>query len=322
MSKLITAILIFLGMAASAQQYPEARISNQLIDVHLYLPDSENGFYRATRFDWAGVISSLKYKGHEYFGQWYNKHDPTVHDAIQGPVEAFDPIGYDEAKAGDPFLKIGVGVLKKANDAPYRFSTKFVILNGGKWKIKTKKDRVEFTHALDDPMGYSYIYKKTVRLAKDKPELVLEHTLKNTGRKTIDTRVFDHNFFMIDHQKTGPDFSITLPFDIESTAAAKNLMTFKDNKMFYLRELADRSSTMEYPKGFKADQTDYDIRIENSKTGGAVRITSDKPLADFMFWSIPTVLSPEPFIKVTAAPGEEFKWEIKYQFYEVPISNK
>ena len=34
---------------------PEATITNGLIEVHLYLPDTENGYYRATRFDWSGV---------------------------------------------------------------------------------------------------------------------------------------------------------------------------------------------------------------------------------------------------------------------------
>ncbi len=33
-----------------------------------HLPDAENGMYRATRFDWSGVIGSVKYKGHEYLG--------------------------------------------------------------------------------------------------------------------------------------------------------------------------------------------------------------------------------------------------------------
>lgn len=318
MRKLIITVLILSGSAAWAQ-YPEARISNGIINAHIYLPDAENGFYRATRFDWAGVVSSLKYKDHEYFGQWYGKHDPAVHDAIQGPVEAFDPVGYDEAKPGETFLKIGTGILKKVNDAPYRFSTKFDILNGGEWKVRTKKDRVEFIHGLHDATGYSYIYKKTLRLLRNKPELVLEHTLKNTGQKTIDTRVFNHNFFMIDGQTSGPDFIITVPFVIENEAAGK-LMQFENNRMLYLRELAQRNSTMEYPKGFTGEKTDYDFRIENHKTGGAVRITSNRPLSDFMFWSIPSVLSPEPFIKVKAAPGEEFKWEIKYQFYEIPTN--
>jgi len=52
---------------------------------------------------------------------------------------------------------------------------------------------------------------------------VLEHTLKNTGRKAITTSVYDHNFFMLDDQPTGPDFVVKFPFDLRATADLKGL---------------------------------------------------------------------------------------------------
>jgi len=77
--------------AVSFTKSPETEITNGLIKAHLCLPDPTNGYYRGSRFDWSGVIASLEYKGHSYFGQWFNKYSPTIHDAIMGPVEAFDP---------------------------------------------------------------------------------------------------------------------------------------------------------------------------------------------------------------------------------------
>jgi len=296
-------------------QYPETSISNGLIEAKLYLPDAENGFYRGTRFDWAGVISSLKYSTHDFFGQWYAKHDPKHHDAIQGPAEVFDPIGYDTAKPGETFIKIGVGTLKKVNDKPYRFSNQFEIVNGGEWKVKKMKNRVKFIHELHDRNGYAYVYKKTLRLVKNKPELVLEHSLKNIGKYAIETSTFNHNFFVIDKQPTGPDFTISLPFEISNQAAGKKLMKFENNQMLYLKELMKGESTMEYPTGFTGKRVeDYDFTIANSRSGASVRITADKPLSNFMYWSVPTTLSPEPFIKIKALPGENFKWNIKYEF--------
>lgn len=313
--QILTAFLILYGSKVIAQ-YPEAMITNGTIEAKIYLPDSKEGFYRGTRFDWAGVISSLKFKDHEYFGLWYQSHDPKRHDAITGPVEAFDPTDYDKAEPGSTFLKIGIGTIRKINNDPYRFSAPFELVNGGKWKIRTKKDRVQFIHKLKDASGYAYVYKKTLRLVKGEAGLILEHSLKNKGEKPISTSVFNHNFFVIDKQTTGPDFTVSLPFDIESEPARKNLMDFRDNKMIYLRELKKGESTMEYPKGFSGTRVeDYDFRIENSKTGAGVRITSDRPLSHFMYWSVPTTLSPEPFIKVDALPGKEFTWAIRYNFY-------
>ena len=61
----------FLVSAVSAADYPQAEISNGVIHAKLYLPDAKTGFYRSTRFDWSGVISSLKFGGHNYYGPWF-----------------------------------------------------------------------------------------------------------------------------------------------------------------------------------------------------------------------------------------------------------
>ncbi|MFA6946309.1 MAG: hypothetical protein WC220_10445 [Pedobacter sp.] len=316
MLKQVLTAFIVLSCLQVIAQYPEARISNGQIEARLYLPDPKAGFYRGSRFDWSGVIASLKFKDHEYFGEWYAVHDPKRHDAITGPVEAFDPINYDQAAPGETFIKIGVGTVKKINNSPYRFNSPFELVNTGEWKVRTKRDRIIFTHLLNDDKGYSYIYTKTVRLIKGKPELLLEHKLKNTGRKAINTSVFNHNFFMLDKQTTGSDFTVTLPFKIENEPTGKKLMDFSENKMTYLRDLKKGESTMEYPKGYTGNKVeDYDFRVENNKTGAGVRITSDRALSKFMYWSVSTTLSPEPFIQVDAEPGKQFSWAIRYLFY-------
>jgi hypothetical protein len=107
-----------------AQDYPSAQISNDLITVDFYLPDAQGGSYRATRFDWSGIIRSLAYKGHNFFGQWYEKHDPYIHDAITGPVNIFDSpgpaTGYADAKPVETFVRIGVGRVEKPDEPAYR----------------------------------------------------------------------------------------------------------------------------------------------------------------------------------------------------------
>ena len=89
--------------------YPAARISNSQVSMDFYLPDPEKGYYRGTRFDWSGIVSSTRYKGHEYFGEWKEGHDPFNHDDICGPVEAFQTrgagLGYHEAAPGGEFIR-------------------------------------------------------------------------------------------------------------------------------------------------------------------------------------------------------------------------
>ena len=321
-------IVVFIGLLLCLASYvpvppfPQTEITNGIIRANLYLPDSASGYYQGVRFDWSGVFASLNYKDHSYFGQWFEKYDPKLHDAISGPVEEFTPVGYEEAKPGEDFLKIGVGSLRKSKDAPYRFATPYALVNPGKWTTKTGRDAVVFTHELTDAAGYSYRYQKTVKLLAGKPILVLEHSLKNTGRKPIETTVYDHNFFVMDNQPTGPDVSVTFPFALQ-VKPTRGIGTFADiqgNRFVYLKELSKGESTHCYLTGFGNTATDYDFRLENSKTGAGVRIYGDQPITQLAFWSIHTTVCPEPYITIKAEPGQTFRWKISYEFYTLPTT--
>ena len=117
----LTLLLLLVVSGAGTADAPQSQISNGIITADLKLPDAKDGYYRGVRFDWSGVISDLTYKGHHYFGKWFERYEPTLHDAIMGPVDAYDPIGYDRAKPGEPFVKIGVGTVEKIADEPYAF---------------------------------------------------------------------------------------------------------------------------------------------------------------------------------------------------------
>lgn len=313
---------IFLGWAnpvSLLEEFPQVEISNGLVNAVLFLPDSTTGYYQGTRFDWSGVVKSLEYKGHSYFGQWFKKYDPKLHDAISGPVEEFGAIGYEDAKPGEKFIKIGVGALRKTMDKPYSSFTLYEVANPGKWKIKTGKNEVIFTQQLEDETGYAYLYKKTMQLIKGKPGLVLEHSLKNTGKHVIETSVYDHNFFLIDGELTGPNIKIKFPFELDGSG--RGLGTFaeiKGKEINYTRELKDKEDMyIGALKGFQNDVKDYDFRIENLRSGAGVRIMGDKPLEKLVFWACPTVSCPEPYIHIKVDPGQEFKWKINYEFYEI-----
>src|SRR5690348_7202639 len=106
----VVSILASLMVAAQADA-PKADISAGPVHATLYLPDATRGYYRGTRFDWAGSIAGLTWKDHSYFGKWFDRYDPTLHDAITGPVEEFQSVGYDDAKVGESFIRIGVGAV-------------------------------------------------------------------------------------------------------------------------------------------------------------------------------------------------------------------
>ena len=76
-TSLILGVLLF-ALPAQASDFPQARISNGQITATVFLPDAVKGYYRSTRFDWSGAVNSLQYKGHNYYGIWFDGVDPKV----------------------------------------------------------------------------------------------------------------------------------------------------------------------------------------------------------------------------------------------------
>ena len=296
---------------------PNVTISNGFITANLYLPDINNGYYQSTRFDWGGIISQLEYRGHSYFGQWFDEYDAKKHDAICGPVDEFGAVGFENAKVGGTFLKIGVGMLKKSADESYNSFKYYEIGNLGERTMNKKSYEIEFIHTLNDTSGYAYEYRKNVCLTEDKPELVISYYLKNTGNRKIKTTVYNHNFFMIDHQQTGPDITIKFPFELTGDGlGVGELAHLNGNEIRFIRPLEREDRVLiRDVKGHNKSLADHSFSIENHRTGAGVKLIGNKPLEHLVYWSCSTTSCPEPYIKIDLVPGEEFSWENRYEFY-------
>ncbi|HTT19627.1 MAG TPA: hypothetical protein VMG82_11800 [Candidatus Sulfotelmatobacter sp.] len=312
--------------------YPETEIANGALRVTIYVPDAEKGFYRGMRFDWAGVIANAEYKGHSYFGPFFEKFDPSVSDveignpvvagiasAASGPVEEFigadeTALGYADARPGEAFCKIGVGALRKIDDTPYSSYVNYPIVNGGKRSVKSGPDWIEFTQQVDCGSGYGYDYTKTIRLAKGEPVMTIEHHLVNRGSKAIETRVYDHNFLVIDHQGAGPAIEITFSFLPKPTKPLDPLAEVRGKQLLFPKSLKGTDTFYGEFAGFGRTAEDYNIRVENRTTGARIEITGDRPLVNLGVWAVRTVVAPEPYIELKITSGRDFNWKYTYRF--------
>src|SRR6185369_9994110 len=274
--------------------YPTAHISNGLVNAVVYLPDAKTGYYRGSRFDWSGVVGCLTYKGHNYFGVWFPHYDPYLHDAITGPVEEFrtenDGLHYEQAKPGELFVKVGVGVLRRIDDSPFKFTAPYPLVDGGKWTVRTKRDGVSFRQQLKSSLGIAYDYKKNLRLNKHQPLLILEHELKNTKTETINTEVYNHDFFMIDNTPTGPNLIVRFPFEPKADPALGSGARIDGREIVYEQELQIGQTAGGYLTGFSSNVSDFDFFVENHKTGVGVEQTGSLPISKIYFWSIRTTI--------------------------------
>lgn len=299
----------------SSKTFPERTIFNNDIFARLYLPDIHNGYYRATRFDWSGIIYKMEYKDHQYFSEWFEKHDPKIHDAICGPVDEFSPIGYNEARIDGEFLKIGVGTLRKPKEYGYNRFNLYEIVNAGIWDISHKDDSITFRHILRSDL-FSYAYTKVVKLLNN--GFLLEYTLENTGKQFLSTDVYNHHFFTIDRHATGPDIVVNFSFNPEGKwRDADGPVIIRNNSIGYIRNLDKGESVfMDNVYGFDPGKDTYSFEIENRYSGAGVKMTGNQKLLKMVFWASSTTSCPEPYIAVEVNPGEKINWINKYELYE------
>ncbi len=163
---------------------PHRDISNVLMTARLASTDGTRGFYRGTRFDQAGVVTSLNLNGREFYGPWFDATAPDVLDyaydangqivagpdsATSGPVEEFAPIDFTPA-LGSHFVKIGVGILYQPDNAPYDHYRHYRILDGGQRATRITPRSSTFIQTLNDA-ATAYIYTKTWSLCRARPNL-------------------------------------------------------------------------------------------------------------------------------------------------------
>ncbi len=110
---------------------PVITLSNGQITAKVARIDAARGFYNGTRFDQAGVVTSLTLNGKDFYGPWFERTAPDVLDytyvgddivagpdsAISGPVEEFAPLDFEPKPR--LFIKPGVGLLYQPDTAPY-----------------------------------------------------------------------------------------------------------------------------------------------------------------------------------------------------------
>ena len=312
--------LLVLGAVGSAQSaddtdYPTLTLRNNELTMVLYLPDAERGFYRGTRFDWAGIIERVEYAGHRFYAPWRTPHDPTGHDFVSGPAEEFamdHPMGFSEVEEGGSFVKIGVGLLRKGERNRYRFSGQYEIIRPGEWTVEHGEGWVDFHQDFVGERGWAYRYHKRIALAEDRPGFDIYHRLENSGEKSIDINHYNHNFTSIDGVPYGPDYTVEFPFATALPQAIRDsLAFFREDRIEVPEKLGDNSlwisvSPISGPVAHNAG------RVRNDKTGAEVRFVGDAPIVKYNFWSVETAACPEPFIALQLAPGQAQEWTWAY----------
>ena len=332
------AVVLLSAVALFAADPPRKEISGGGIRAQINLPDAKDGYYKSTRFDWSGQIFSLEYAGHNYYGPWYTQRREGVRDFIYegaeivvggpssatGPAEEYSVLGYDDAQPGGTFVKIGIGALKKTDATAYDRYKFYEVADPGKWDIRSGPNFIEFTQTLNGPGGYAYVYRKTIRLAAGKPQMTLEHSLKNTGTRPIAGTVYNHNFLTLDQKPAGPGYTIAFPYELKvGRPPAPNIMEVQGNKITYKKTLVDQErGSLQFTGWSTTDPKDNAWSIEVPALGAGMRVHGDRPMQRIGLFTIRSVVALEPYTALNIEPGQDFTWSYTYDYYTVAQASR
>lgn len=299
-------------------EWPHVVLESKQMQALVYLPDAEAGLYRGARFDWSGIVGQVVHEGNTYLTRFHEgEHDPYRHDAAAGLVDEFgmhQVLGYEEAKLGETFIKIGVGHLRRDTEDPYSIFHPYEVAVPGAWEVDVSAHRVRFEQEVIDDRGWGYRYVKTIELFDDRPDLMIRRYLKNTGSRVIETTQYNHNFIRINDRDVGANYLLTLPFTPEvEVLNTEGLMELVGKEVRLVHEQLPEVLWSRLT-GFENMATGAPIRLKEQETGAFVEIRTDMPLAEFAVFAKPRVYCPEPFVAITLQPGESEEWTSRYTF--------
>ncbi|MDA3960027.1 MAG: hypothetical protein PF961_04485 [Planctomycetota bacterium] len=304
--------MLALGLAAS--EYPHAVLTGaDGLEASVYLPDAETGFYRGSRFCWAGMVSEIRWQGHTVFAPWRTPHNPTHPEHGIGTAAEFGlraAVGFAEAKPGGTALKVGVGLITKPDDKDYKFNNSYALAKVPVWVNEASDTAVVSTQTLKAG-GYAYTYVVSVTVAADSPAVVISHALTNNGKAALVTDHYAHNFISIDGHPVGPGLAVALPFDptpredrVKNFAGATTLV---DQRIAFPAPLK-RTLWTPFPKAQAGDNA---FTVE--APGVALVYSGTGAVDRFEFYATGKVVCPEPYVAIQVEPGATQRWELRYQ---------
>jgi len=241
-----------------------------------------------------------------------------------------DPPGYNEGTNGSAFLKVGVGILSR-NSSAYNFSTNYPVIELAQTTTTWQPDRARFVQTLSGTAnGYCCRLEEDLIVKNDR--IIMHYVLTNTGTKTFKTEQYLHNFLTFSQRNVGPNYRVYFPYQMtaspevtqwqppELKPVGRGYQWVDDNPpMVSLANMILYTKTISsVPKIWIYKPEDYlgpdSIAVEQSEAGQRVIIDSSLRSAYVGIWTTSYQVSPEQFVIVTLAPGEEADFTRTYRF--------
>lgn len=289
------------------QNLQALKIKSTRLDIEIAYPGT---FYSGSRFDWTGFITKVVLdKKHSFCAP--ESPIPGEGSGGFGFCNEFGistPIGYDEAKPGEKFHKLGTGLLTRPDESDYFFFDKYEV-TPYPVTIESISEHVRFELEPVECNGYAVRMIKEVSVFENK--MTIKYCLTNEGSKPIKTEEYCHNFISIDNHPTCSDYVLKFPYSTESKETP-DVLDVSGNEITWNTQ--PQNDFYIVPGGFKPIEN-HTWELLHKPSGVGVREISTFPIQKVAVWGKGHVISPEVFITVDIAPGKTQSWQRVYEFF-------
>jgi hypothetical protein len=267
--------------------------------------------YQGARFDWTGFITQVTLDQTHTFcaPESLRAGEGTGGIGLCNEFGIMKPIGYDDARPGEQFPKLGVGLLTKPDDAAHEFFRPYRI-EPFAVRIKPEADRVVYDIEPLPCRGYEARLRKTVQLHDAAFDVVYE--LENVGARAIRTHEYNHNFIAIDGRPPGPGDLLRLAKDV-ALADVPPLLSIEGRDVRW-RDKTPVPFLCPAPGPYpQIDGPFWELTYEPGGVG--MRETVNVPAEHFGLWCTPHLVGPEVFVTIDLQPGARMTWTRRYGFF-------
>jgi len=289
-------------------------LKNNNLEIHIDHP-LEN--YQAARFDWTGKIRVVNFQNSPISGieRTDNQQEQTLGKGFYNEFGIDMALGFEEAKIGGWFHKIGVGLLKKT-DNTYAFNKSYEI-QPAVFEVSETTNKLLIKCQSKLVNGYAYTLIKTIELQES--SFIIHYHFDNTGEKSIITDEYVHNFTAINRALIGPNYHLNFPFPLKPTLFEETVNPEKKviigQKGFQFKGTPKKPFFFSNLTGNEWGSASWELINQQHKIG--IREKGNFQTNKVNLWGWEHVISPELFFKIHLAPNQAIEWVRRYDVFKI-----
>ncbi|MFP4056454.1 MAG: hypothetical protein ACLF0G_06260 [Candidatus Brocadiia bacterium] len=299
-------------LSPAERQAGRFAIANERLNAVLMVPDQPSSPYAGPRYESGGVVMQVTLDGEHTFLGEEGRGDRLGGYGLIEEMGISEAIGYEQAQPGEPFLKLGVGLVTRGKREKYLFYEALPVAQRFPWDVRVGPRWATFVQAGKPFRGIAYRYRKRVVIDEQQPLLRIEHRLTNTGTKRIATDQYCHNYLRFDDAPPGPGYRIEFPFPLVAEGEAKRPMVVEGGTISFAAEL-EGAAYCRF-QGQRPSARGHRFLVRHAGNGLSLEVGGDFPIAYLACYADDRAVSPEAFCAIDVEPGESFRWTRIYAF--------